>query len=504
MPVTSTRSKSSRTTRSMAPNRVAKPATRSTQKTRKKPVQRVKLPTAKQDGVEVVEEPSVEKSQPDNAISVKESSDSPNALALTGPDAAQLNRNLMLEFQKALEKDPSADLLSIIPKEYTRQHRQAQYGEISWAAKINLRTVNRLYDRLTMDPEIHLLDSAFPSDYRHDFKLAAGSKVTKPVVEPPPPQKFRTDFDIAKTATVVSPLSSRVKALLTRYSDAWDGDEELLATSLKQLIWDSEKIWELSGRIVVKCDDEIAIKIRGHHGDSTEYTNLQYLAEHTPDLPVPRPHGLIKFGPFCAVFMTYIPGTELDNVWPTLSHEQKLSIQNQLDGFFRRLRSLKQDDGIELGGVQGEGAKDCRVEDVVSVKGITTARGFDEYQFSAAHRASPCYSRLLRSFLENENTALRGSVFTHGDLKKSNIMVKQDTSDDCFYEVTGIIDWESSGFYPEYHECTNLSNGQSIEKDDDWYLYAPDIISPLSFPVRWLVDRLWGDLLWNWKTDIIR
>lgn len=124
----------------MAPNRVTKPATKSTQKTRKKPVQRVKLPTPMQDSsVEVAEKPCVEKSQPDNAINVKESSDSPNPLTLAGPDAAQLNRDLMLEFQKALEKDPSADLLSIIPKEYTRQHRKAQYGEISWAAKINLR-----------------------------------------------------------------------------------------------------------------------------------------------------------------------------------------------------------------------------------------------------------------------------------------------------------------------------------------------------------------------------
>jgi aminoglycoside phosphotransferase (APT) family kinase protein len=95
-------------------------------------------------------------------------------------------------------------------------------------------------------------------------------------------------------------------------------------------------------------------------------------------------------------------------------------------------------------------------------------------------------------------------VFTHGDLKKSNIMVQKDPSHADAYTVTGVIDWEESGFYPEYYECTTLSNGQSIDHDDDWYLYAPDSISPLRFPERWLVDRLWGNLLWSWRTDIVR
>lgn len=136
--------------------------------------------------------------------------------------------------------------------------------------------------------------------------------------------------------------------------------------------------------------------------------------------------------------------------------------------------------------------------------GITTARQFDELQFSAKHRASPSYVKLLRSFLRNENRSLKGSVFTHGDLKKTNIMVEKDPTNTDAYIITGIIDWEEGGFYPEYYECTTLSNGQSIDCDDDWYLYVPDSISPLRYPVRWLVDRLWGNLLWNWRTDTVR
>lgn len=40
------------------------------------------------------------------------------------------------------------------------------------------------------------------------------------------------------------------------------------------------------------------------------------------------------------------------------------------------------------------------------------------------------------------------TVLTHGDLNPCNIMVRGDT-------VVGIIDWECSGWYPNYWEYTN-------------------------------------------------
>ncbi|KAE8403287.1 hypothetical protein BDV37DRAFT_250679 [Aspergillus pseudonomiae] len=200
-----------------------------------------------------------------------------------------------------------------------------------------------------------------------------------------------------------------------------------------------------------------------------------------------------------AMFMSYVPGIAMHQVWSRLSHEGKLSIQKQLDVIFSRLRRLHQEDGTELGGVRGEGVKDHRIMETLAYKGITTARGFDELQFAARHRASPSYVKLRRSFLDEDNKSLEGSVFSHGDLKKPNIMVQEDPGNADFYMVTGVIDWEDGGFYPEYYESTKLSNAQGIMSDDDWCLYAPHCISPLRFPVRWLVDRFWGTLLWSWR-----
>lgn len=432
-------------------------------------------------------------------------------LPLSTPDAVQKNYDLMQAFHDALEEDPAADLLSVVETPYLRAHQRAQYRELSKAGseagRYNLRTVNSLRDEVIACPEIDLRDR-FPSDYARTYKLVmpkekAKEKDTEPQHPAQPHDWLREKLDGDNNAASIRyPLSDQASALLQKYPET-NGycHETSLAASLKMLVLQSERLFELSSRgAVVKCSDEIVIKVSTGSTDLTEYHNLQYLADRAGDLPIPRPHGVVTLGWTRFMFMSYVPGISLDKVWRGLPHESKLSVQQQLDMIFSRLRSLRQDDGPQLGGAGGEGVKDWRIMEVFSRKGITTAEGFDKWQFSAKHRVSPHYVRLLRSFLEEQNETLQGSVFTHGDLKKSNVMVKQDPVDANAYTVTGIIDWEDSGFYPEYFESTMLANGQTIVSDDDWYLYVPGCISPLRFPVRWLVDRLWGNLLWTWRT----
>lgn len=63
--------------------------------------------------------------------------------------------------------------------------------------------------------------------------------------------------------------------------------------------------------------------------------------------------------------------------------------------------------------------------------------------------------------------------------------------------VTGIINWEDSGFYPEYYEGIQLTRTLSLTEEDDWYLYLPASIAPTQFPKSWLVDRLWDTYIRN-------
>ncbi|KAJ5917404.1 hypothetical protein N7466_010958 [Penicillium verhagenii] len=429
-------------------------------------------------------------------------------------EAETWNRDLMESFRQALEKDPAADLLSVVGTKYVAAHRVGQYEGLSEATQLNFRTVYGLQDKVLSQPEINLRDN-FPAEYDRLYRWAkpkeekAISLESTPVTQKPakPLDWLCRKIDAVKAASIIYPLSSQASALLNQHLTA-DGSPEKksVPAALNDLILNSDIIFQLSIRngAVVRCSDDLIIKTFSCHEDFTEYHNLQYLAENAPDLPIPKPHGLITLGHIGVMFMSYVPGTTLQKVWPRLSHEGKLSIQNQLEAIFSRLRNLRQEDGAELGGLRGEGVKDWRIMENLSYKGITTARGFTELQFSAKHRASPFYVKLLRSFLKEDIENLHGSVFTHADLKKCNIMVQEDPENTDFYVVTGVIDWEDSGFYPEYYESTRLSSPQSIDNDDDWYLYAPHCISPLRFPVRWLVDRLLGSLLWNWRTDIVR
>ncbi len=159
-------------------------------------------------------------------------------------------------------------------------------------------------------------------------------------------------------------------------------------------------------------------------------------------------------------------------------------IQRQLDDIFRRLRQLKQPDGHPLGGINLEGVKDQHRFGYRSDRRINTA--FDDWKFSLSGFSTEYYTDFLRNFLPPPPVE---SVFTHGDFRPANILVDLDENGD--YSVTGIIDWEESGFYPDYHECTKATNLLQSDITSLWYQYLPACIAPHTFPVRWLVDRLW-------------
>ncbi|KAF1817098.1 hypothetical protein P152DRAFT_486496 [Eremomyces bilateralis CBS 781.70] len=111
--------------------------------------------------------------------------------------------------------------------------------------------------------------------------------------------------------------------------------KQALIVPLKQFLSKSPKLWENPVRgVVVKCNDDIVAKVILGNRNYTEYTSMEFLAERAPDIPAPRSHGLIPFGPFRVIFMSYIPDTTLAQAWSGLSHEGKLSTQQQLEDIF--------------------------------------------------------------------------------------------------------------------------------------------------------------------------
>lgn len=80
--------------------------------------------------------------------------------------------------------------------------------------------------------------------------------------------------------------------------------------------------------VVLKC--KIVAKIIMGNGDYTEYTSLQFLSSNAPTIPVPRPHGLIKFSDVRIMLMSYIPSTTLEAIWPNITYDNQAVIQQDL------------------------------------------------------------------------------------------------------------------------------------------------------------------------------
>jgi aminoglycoside phosphotransferase len=89
-----------------------------------------------------------------------------------------------------------------------------------------------------------------------------------------------------------------------------------------------------------------------------------------------------------------------------------------------------------------------------------------------------------------------GSVFTHGELRPSNIMVDEDQNGQYF--VTGIIDCECSGFYPEYQESLSMTRYLRLGLDDDWCLYLPEVVAPHRHRLRFLFDQSMDQWVLGW------
>ncbi|PVH87201.1 hypothetical protein DL98DRAFT_544967 [Cadophora sp. DSE1049] len=369
----------------------------------------------------------------------------------------------------------------------------AEAEEVVARVKFNQGVIEKLQVALKHNPEVNLL-SVIPSDYKDRLHGLTTTTAPPKLKSYPKPPGRRPDFCVdlvarASTATIVHTLSDATTLFLAKYLEPdgpFQDPTQCLVMVLKRMISDSGKLWEAQTRgVVLKCGDNLVAKIIRGNSDYTEYTSLQYLAEHAPDIPAPKPHGLIRFGSVRVMFMTYIPSITLEQAWGTLTHDNKVSIQQQLDGIFCKLRKLK-NDGQRLGGVGGEGVKEGHLSPHHSAEIITTPAQFEDFRFSADHRASTSWITFLRSFLP---PSTEDCVFTHGDVRPANIMVKTD--DENNYIVSGIIDWEDSGFYPDYFESTRLLFTFYMLSDTDWYAYLPACISPARHPVRWLVSRLW-------------
>lgn len=288
---------------------------------------------------------------------------------------------------------------------------------------------------------------------------------------------IRARFRATDPCSIIFDPSAKLKALF---------QEDLsLSENLLNLLTKGEILYNWAASILVlKVSETLVVKVTNEQAAFTEHSSLSFLQEHLPSFPAPRPHGLVRLSNTHLLFMTFIPGQDLEKVWPQLDNHQKQSITNQLGPLFHQLRSIPYQSSTALGGVGGDGCKDQRRYLRTSTKPITTDEEFQDFILSGSS-ASVSFNRLISDLVPESTVKI---VFTHGDVRPANIMVQQDEGKS--WRVVSIVDWEMSGFYPDYWECIKATNNLTPAESTDWYQFLPDPISPSTYSITWLVDRL--------------
>jgi len=147
----------------------------------------------------------------------------------------------------------------------------------------------------------------------------------------------------------------------------------------------------------------------------------------------------------------------------SLAQADRKRCMDQLKGYLEQLRSLVPPEPGKVQSVDGEGFTDNRL-------------GYDEWGPFESHDAFNAFfqherlrklpARFPRAQAPLAITKGRTwrTVFTHGDLGPHNILWDTNKA-----EIAAIIDWEFSGWFPEYWEYTRAYYGPATWKKLGWW-----------------------------------
>jgi aminoglycoside phosphotransferase (APT) family kinase protein len=172
-----------------------------------------------------------------------------------------------------------------------------------------------------------------------------------------------------------------------------------------------------------------------------EFNALQMVRQYT-SIPAPEALDVIPENDRSYLLITRVPGVPLWRCQNILSDSDCDAIVTQLQDYVSQLRDIPKtiNPTMAICNTVGGAIQEHRI------RGATPIGPFaDEAAFSQWLRFSDEPSR-------------RGhkTVFTHADLNPRNILVDQFVWPDgtSGWRVTGIVDWETAGYYPEYWDYT--------------------------------------------------
>ncbi|PMB73316.1 hypothetical protein BM221_000737 [Beauveria bassiana] len=209
-------------------------------------------------------------------------------------------------------------------------------------------------------------------------------------------------------------------------------------------------------RKVVLLEPSNTVVKSGRYLDPNEADGLKVANE--ANIPSPRLHNVIRQPRQLEISMDYVPGQTLEELWPNMSTDEKKSAATQLREIIEQMQAIEPPPNY-IGRCSGTGVRDTRGRFTYDGPVCKDEAEFNEYLISSLFSKIP--SVLRTAFRDHLQTDHR-IVFTHGDLAPRNIIMQDG-------KISGIIDWEDSGWYPEYWELVKFLEHPA---QGDWKEYA--------------------------------
>ncbi|KAJ9129646.1 hypothetical protein NKR19_g10263 [Coniochaeta hoffmannii] len=225
---------------------------------------------------------------------------------------------------------------------------------------------------------------------------------------------------------------------------------------------------------------------------------LWYFNKHMKgEVPTPELFGWCVDDGQTFIFMELIPGQTLEEAWPSLSEEHRLSVCEQLRKCVEAWRALRQEsEPYYVGHIGRQGVGDTIFLDAgdPSPGPFANLTAFHDFYARYACRSHPEWNP-RRDFPELAGlTDDRSVVFTHADLCMRNIMVSSpdEGNSGLTPTVLAVLDWHQSGWYPADWEwlkaqgmCEPLGGGRRdtawlervVPRADEGYAYAWEYVT---------------------------